>query len=80
MVRSTAAELGGKVHLNGQRSKPGKNVEIGNELRIHKGPYEWQITILELPSQRRPAKEAVNFYRETEESRSHGISGSGSLL
>ncbi len=71
-TRQLAVEAinGGKVHLNGQRSKPGKNVDIGNELRIHKGPYEWQITILELPAQRRPAKEAVCFYRETEESRS----------
>lgn len=71
-TRQLAVEAinGGKVHLNGQRSKPGKNVDIGNELRIHKGPYEWQITILALPSQRRPAKEAVNFYSENEESRS----------
>jgi len=70
-TRQLAVEAinGGKVHLNGQRTKPGKSVDIGSILRIHKGPYEWNITIQQLPKQRRPAKEATEFYTETEESR-----------
>lgn len=59
---------GGKVHLNGQRTKPGKTVTIGSRLIIHKESLEWQIEIRELPKQRRPASEAVNFYQESETS------------
>ncbi|WP_029131919.1 RNA-binding S4 domain-containing protein [Sedimenticola selenatireducens] len=59
---------GGKVHLNGQRTKPGKTVTVGSRLIIHKESLEWQIEIRELPKQRRPASEAVNFYQESESS------------
>lgn len=59
---------GGKVHLNGQRSKPGKEVKVGSQLQIHKGGLEWQVEVLVLPAQRRPASEAQSFYRENEAS------------
>jgi len=59
---------GGKVHLNGQRTKPGKSVDIGSKLRIHKGSLEWSIIIEQLPKQRRPASEAIHFYTESDES------------
>ncbi|MBT8440101.1 MAG: hypothetical protein KJO91_10270, partial [Gammaproteobacteria bacterium] len=70
-TRQLAVEAisGGKVRMNGQRTKPGKSVDIGTELRIHKGSFEWLITVDELPKQRRPAKEAVNFYTEDPASR-----------
>jgi ribosome-associated heat shock protein Hsp15 len=70
-TRQLAVEAinGGKVHLNGQRSKPGKDVSIGNRLRIHKGSLEWDIVIEQLPKQRRPASEAVTFYSESDSSR-----------
>ncbi len=60
---------GGKVHLNGQRTKPGKTVSVGSRLTIHKESLEWQIEVRELPKQRRPASEAVHFYLEDESSR-----------
>jgi ribosome-associated heat shock protein Hsp15 len=59
---------GGKVHLNGQRTKPGKEIKIGSHLRIHKGSLEWDITVKVLATQRRPASEARHFYDETPES------------
>lgn len=70
-TRALAVEavVGGKVHLNGQRTKPGKEVKVGNHLQIQKGGLEWQIDILVLPTQRRPASEAQGFYAEDEESR-----------
>ena len=70
-TRQLAVEAinGGKVHMNGQRTKPGKAVDIGTELRIHKGSFEWLVTVNELPKQRRPAKEAVLFYTEDPASR-----------
>ena len=69
-TRQLAAEAvnGGKVHLNGQRTKPGRDVRIGTRMRIHIGSFEWDIEVLQLPAQRRPAKEAVTFYAETEAS------------
>lgn len=60
---------GGKVHLNGQRTKPGKTISPGSRLTIHKESLEWQIEVRELPKQRRPASEAVLFYQENETSR-----------
>lgn len=69
-TRKLAAEAvsGGKVHLNGQRTKPGKEVKIGSKLFISKDHYSWDITITGINSQRRPAKEAILLYEETAES------------
>jgi ribosome-associated heat shock protein Hsp15 len=70
-TRALAGEAveGGRVHLNGQRSKPGKAVRVGSRLLINKGGLEWDIEVLELPSQRRPASEAQHFYSEPPTSR-----------
>lgn len=59
---------GGRVHLNGQRTKPGKEIRIGSRLDISIGSLDWAIEVLVLPNQRRPAAEAIGFYRESEES------------
>ena len=69
-TRKLAAEAiqGGKVHLNGQRTKPGKNVQTGSELQINKNSLTWDIKVLVLPKQRRPASEAVTFYEEKADS------------
>ncbi len=66
-TRKLAAEAiaGGKVHLNGQRSKPGKEVKIGVQLLINKDPYQWDIEIISLAKHRRPAKEAILLYQES---------------
>jgi len=70
-TRKLAAEAvqGGHVHLDGRRTKPGKEVRVGSRLHISKNGLEWEIEVLELPRQRRPAKEAVHFYREEEATR-----------
>jgi ribosome-associated heat shock protein Hsp15 len=65
---ATEAISGGKVHLNGQRSKPGKDVKIGNRLSISKGPYRWDLTVTGLSKQRKPASEAGLLYEEAPES------------
>ena len=62
---ATEAVLGGKVHLNGQRTKPGKEVQIGSLLNISKNSLDWEIEVLVLPKQRRPASEAATFYSES---------------
>jgi ribosome-associated heat shock protein Hsp15 len=70
-TRALACEAveGGKVHLNGQRTKPGKDIRIGSRLQISKGGLQWDIEVAALPAQRRPAAEAQDFYSESDDSR-----------
>jgi ribosome-associated heat shock protein Hsp15 len=65
---ATDAINGGKVHVNGQRTKPGKDIKEGTELKINKNGYTWDITVLIVTGQRRSAKDAALFYQETPES------------
>jgi len=65
---ASAAVSGGKVHLNGQRTKPSKDVKVTDALEIHKDQYSWKITVLGINAQRRPAAEAVLLYSESEAS------------
>ena len=65
---ATDAVNGGKVHLNGQRIKPGRTVSIGDTLSIQRGVDLYKITIEKLSKQRGPAKEAVTLYLESKES------------
>lgn len=70
-TRSIARSMvdGGKVHYNGQRSKPSKAVEVGAEIRLRQGSNE-EITIIieKISSQRRGAPEAQTLYTETPDS------------
>ncbi len=69
-TRKLASEAvsGGKVHLNGQRCKPAKEVKCGMVLTITKDQLQWQLTVTAINSHRRPAKEAVLLYQEAPES------------
>ena len=71
-TRSVAREAvsGGKVHLNGNRAKPGRSLNISDELRIQRGEEEYTITVLDLSARRGPATVARGLYEESEESRS----------
>jgi ribosome-associated heat shock protein Hsp15 len=65
---ATEAINGGKVHLNGQRTKPGKEVKVGSWLHIHTPAAEYEVKVRILAEKRRPAAEARTFYEETPES------------
>jgi len=69
-TRAVAREMieGGKVHYNGQRSKPSKIVEVNAELTLRQGNAQRTITVLATGDQRRPASEAQQMYAETAES------------
>lgn len=69
-TRKLASEAvsGGKVHLNGQRCKPAKEVKAGMELTISKDTLQWNLIIVAINSHRRPAKEAVLLYQEDQKS------------
>ena len=65
---ATDAINGGKVHVNGRRTKPGKDVKIGTKIKISKDRFTWDITVAGTNTQRRPAKEAILLFDETKES------------
>ncbi|MGJ0482294.1 MULTISPECIES: ribosome-associated heat shock protein Hsp15 [Pantoea] len=69
-TRAIAREMieGGKVHYNGQRSKPGKVVELNAELTLRQGNDERTVVVADISAQRRPASEAQQLYRETDAS------------
>ncbi|MFC0323374.1 ribosome-associated heat shock protein Hsp15 [Gallibacterium melopsittaci] len=69
-TRTLAREMvdGGKVHYNGQRTKPSKEVEIGAMIKLRQGNDEKEIEVLALSNQRKAAPLAQQLYRETEES------------
>ncbi|QPG27439.1 ribosome-associated heat shock protein Hsp15 [Pantoea sp. SM3640] len=69
-TRAMAREMieGGKVHYNGQRSKPGKVVELNAELTLRQGNDERTVVVAGITAQRRPASEAQLLYHETDAS------------
>ena len=69
-TRSLAAEAvaGGKVHVNGHRCKPGKDVKIGDLVTVSKDQYTWELQVTDLNKQRRPAQEAAQLYDEDPDS------------
>lgn len=54
----------GKVHYNGQRSKPGKSVELGAVVKIPQGFDVKEVEVLQLSDKRVAANIAQHFYRE----------------
>lgn len=72
-TRTIAKEMidGGKVHYNGQRTKPNKTVEIGALIKLRQGNEEKEVKVTALSTQRRGAPEAQLLYQETEKSIEH---------
>lgn len=66
---ATEAVSGGKVHVDGQRVKPAKDLRVGSRVTVTKGPYEYELVVLGLSDRRGPATEAQQLYEETEASR-----------
>jgi len=69
-TRAIAVEAinGGRVHLNGGRVKPARVIRCEDELKITRGIERFHVLVKGLNDKRRPAKEAVLMYEETEES------------
>lgn len=70
-TRGLAAEAvaGGKVHLNGARTKPAKTLRVGDVLEVRRGPVATVVTVRGLADRRGPAPVAAELYEETPESR-----------
>jgi ribosome-associated heat shock protein Hsp15 len=65
---ATDAVDGGKVQVNGTTVKPAREVKPGDRLQLRVGNETWQVIVHGLNEQRRPAPEARQLYRETEDS------------
>ena len=67
-ARAKAAIDGGKVHLNGQRTKAAKDVKVGDELTVTRGDVEQVLVVAGLAERRGGAPEAELLYAETDDS------------
>jgi ribosome-associated heat shock protein Hsp15 len=65
---AAAAVEGGRVELNGQKTKRAKLLRPGDQLRIRLGPFEHRVTVLGLARRRGPASAAAALYREEPDS------------
>src|SRR3569623_1076709 len=67
---ASAAISGGKVHLNGVRTKPAHSIRPGDVLRTTVGPTRpFTVIVKEVSRRRGPAPAAALLYEETAESR-----------
>ena len=62
---ATEAVSGGRVHVDGSRVKPSRNISVGQTLEITKGPFEFVVQIEALSSRRGPAPVARTLYTES---------------
>jgi ribosome-associated heat shock protein Hsp15 len=69
-TRSLASEavVGGRVHVNGTRVKPAKDVRAGDTVEISIGELRWTVVVTGVAERRGPAKAAQALYEETAES------------
>lgn len=69
-TRAIAKQMidGGKVFYNGQRSKSGKAVTLGDRITLRQGFEEKHVIIIALADKRRDASFAQTLYQETPES------------
>ena len=65
---ATEAINGGHVHVNGQRIKPSRTVNVADKVTVTKPPYKFDVEVLGLSEKRGPAAKARLLYHETEQS------------
>jgi len=69
-TRAIAKQMidGGKVFYNGQRTKSGKSVCVGDVIKVRQGYEEKEITVIAIADKRRDATFAQTLYQETSNS------------
>jgi len=65
---ATEAVLGGRVHVNDQRVKPAKDVNVGDVVEVTIGPLRRTVHVTGVEERRGSAKVAATLYEETPES------------
>lgn len=69
-TRAIAKQMidGGKVFYNGQRTKSGKPVAVGDVIKIRQGFEEKEVIVVALADKRKDATFAHTLYKESESS------------
>lgn len=69
-TRSLASEAvtGGRVHVNGARAKPAKEIHVGDTLELTFAPLRRTVVVTGIADRRGSAAVAATLYEETPES------------
>ena len=62
---ATEAVTGGKVHVNGERVKPSREVRPGDAVTFVRAAVEFECTVTAIPLRRGPATAAAQCYVES---------------
>lgn len=65
---ATDAVSGGRVHLNGARAKPAKEVKAGDTIDLRIDQLAWTVVVQGVADKRGPASVARTLYAETPDS------------
>jgi ribosome-associated heat shock protein Hsp15 len=65
---ANAAVLGGRVHVNGARAKPARDLRIGDTVEVSVGSVRRVVTVTGVSEKRGPASTVADLYAETPES------------
>ena len=70
-TRSAATDAvgGGRIHVNGVRAKPAKEVVVGDVIEMTVADMPWTVVVRGLADKRGSASVAQTLYEETPESR-----------
>jgi ribosome-associated heat shock protein Hsp15 len=70
-TRSLAVDAiaGGKILVAGDRIKPAKTIQTGDQVSVRLGPYEHVLIVRGISERRGPATVAATLYEETTASR-----------
>jgi ribosome-associated heat shock protein Hsp15 len=65
---ATDAVTGGRVHVNGARVKPSRDVFPGDTVEVRVGHQQWTVLVRALSEKRGSASSAATLYEESPES------------
>jgi ribosome-associated heat shock protein Hsp15 len=65
---ATDAVAGGRVHVNGARVKPARDVRAGDRVEMSIGDVRREVLVVAVAERRGPAQVAQSLYEETAES------------
>ena len=65
---AAAAVVGGRVHVNGLRAKPSKDLRVGDTVEVTIGAVRRTVQVTGVSDRRGPASVAATLYSETAES------------
>jgi ribosome-associated heat shock protein Hsp15 len=66
---AAAAIGGGKVEVNGERTKRAKPLAVGDRVKIRRGPLEYLVVVRALSEHRGPPPAAAALYEEDAEAK-----------